>query len=351
MNGKAVEQATCNINFTIWPELSIEMLEGADVEQAYVDGVGHSTCMTGRDRVKFIQMFVLNPTIVKMLVISSCGQSGRAMVWTLDDGHKFMDRIYSSGSEIRQKLYDHAKEKGWLYRKNTDASSTAIFMPNDKKCKKWRDMKDSEYKKLSISNLTWTPGGVPFMDTFKYACIPDEATDKLQLIHKHGKSNHKLFSVQSTGGRTDADHRCEECEKRSHIINVNHYSIESKKVSICNPCAKTRIRVCISCDKSKWIEKNEYLEKTGYCNRCFPKRFSLCSSCNEPVQKNSNSDKIKYCSKCEVKRNKAIKTEVTKRIDKGQEISLFYVTSTGGNSTLVCPQYMTGEGESEPDME
>lgn len=351
MNGKAIEEATCNINFTMWPDLSVDMLEGKDVEQAYADGVGHSTCMTGRDRIKYIQMFVKNPTIVKMLVISNCGQSGRAMVWKLDDGRFFMDRIYSSGSEIRQKLYDHAASKCWLFRKYTDAANTTIMIPADKKGKKYKEMKDIEYKKISISNLKWSPGGVPYMDTFKLGCIPDPEKDELQLLHKHGRSSHKTFNLQSTGGRTDADKQCNECSKRSHITHVVHYTIDRDKVDLCGECGKTTIRGCMCCDRYKYLKGNEYLAATGYCNKCFPKNYSLCSSCNDPIRKTSDGHKVRFCTKCEAKQSKAIKTEITKRRSKGQEISLFYVTRTGTESTLVCPQYMTGVGESEPDME
>jgi hypothetical protein len=283
-----------------------------------------------------------------MLVISSCGQSGRAMVYDLDDGHRFMDRIYSSGSEIRQKLFDHAVKNKWLYRKHTDASNTSIMVPSGRK---YRDMKDSEYRKIAVSDLTWNSGGIPYMDTLKLGCIPNPKTDKLQILHKHGKSIHKVFGIQSTGGRTEADYKCGECSHRSHMVGINHYTIESKKIELCHKCARTQVKACICCDRTKWIKKNEYLEKTGYCTKCFPKRFSLCTDCNEPVAKNSNGDKIRQCSSCEVKRNKAIKTEVKTRRDKGQEISLFYITSNGSTDTLVCPKYMTGEGESEPDME
>ncbi len=352
MSGKSIEHATCLINFNVWPDLTVSLVNGKAIEEAYRDGVGCSTCMSGEDRSKFIQMFVTNPDKISMLIISSHGQSGRAIVWKLDDGKTLMDRIYHSGSAIRDKLKQHAMKEGWLYRQSTSPGNTSIKRPAKKKGTRYIDLPSSEYKDLSVSGLNWIEGGVPYMDTLKFACIPDAKKDEMQIMHEHAKSPHKIYTLQGTGGQTAADRKCKKCSKRSHTVSVNHYNINQESIFMCSECAKKKIRICMCCDRHKWIDNNEYLATIKYCNVCFPKYYSLCTECKKPVYKSSDGNTLKRCQSCDAKRDQRIKDTVAKRQDKGEEISLFYVTTTSDSETsLVCPSFITGSGESEPDME
>lgn len=82
---------------------------------------------------------------------------GRALVWKLDDGRTFMDRIYYVNDSIVELFKSYAQKMGWFYktRQNSDAEDCEIS-----------DGKSNEYE----PNLTITLKNIdfdyyPYMDT------------------------------------------------------------------------------------------------------------------------------------------------------------------------------------------
>jgi hypothetical protein len=55
--------------------------------------------------------------------------SGRAIIWTLDDGMVFMDRVYTVNDSDVELFKMYAKQKGWAYKygQNSMESESIIY--------------------------------------------------------------------------------------------------------------------------------------------------------------------------------------------------------------------------------
>lgn len=140
-----------------------QIVEGEDIRKWYLEsnyseetksGVGTlgKSCMRYKHCSKFLDIYVLNPKVVKMLILLD--QKGelrmRMLVWDLDDEY-YCDRCY----------YTRESEEGaaiqWL-EKNLDKPLITDLEPEYNHCIKL------EKSTLSSGGFTY----YPYMDTFKY---------------------------------------------------------------------------------------------------------------------------------------------------------------------------------------
>ena len=70
-------------------------LRGNDLLAAYKDGIGATSCMSGNNATIQDQLafYAENPDQVCLLVWR--GTAGRALLWTADDGRRYIDRVYA----------------------------------------------------------------------------------------------------------------------------------------------------------------------------------------------------------------------------------------------------------------
>lgn len=163
--------------------LDFKFYEGFDIKKGYrsinytFDGQSGNellnSCMN--DRQDLIDFYSGCP--VKLLVLEDSNNKifGRSLVWSLQNGKTFMDRVYVANQYDYWKFINHAKENGWIWKKE-NKSGDGI---------KITDGKESNYLKLSVDlkfNFEdYKDWGVPYLDTFIYArgrklynYIPDE---------------------------------------------------------------------------------------------------------------------------------------------------------------------------------
>ena len=147
----------------IWADESnyeFTLVSGRALLDAYLDGVGGHTCMTG-DKAVNMKLLASYPEKVRLLILSNerSGFTARALVWTTDDGETVMDRIYPNGGWHARPMQEYGEKRGWWVRCTNGAADPIRFYKNDKVRKDFR--------------VTLANGGsavrFPYLDSFCYA--------------------------------------------------------------------------------------------------------------------------------------------------------------------------------------
>jgi hypothetical protein len=124
-----------------------EEVDGEKIRHFYSDsnydykktGPLHNSCMRYSECQKYLDIYVENPKVCKLLILKSPEDQkkiiGRALVWTLKGGETFMDRIYYSYESDVNLFKEYAQKKGWCYKRNQNSSEVEIieFSPDKKK--------------------------------------------------------------------------------------------------------------------------------------------------------------------------------------------------------------------------
>jgi hypothetical protein len=115
----------------------------------------------------YFNIYIENPDVCQLLIFTDPNDKllGRALLWKLEDGSNYMDRIYTTRDSYIELFNDWGKENGYTkhYEKNS---------PN----------------KLSVRIKGKDYGLYPYMDTFKYFKIykglpgPMETPDDVGLL-------------------------------------------------------------------------------------------------------------------------------------------------------------------------
>lgn len=82
---------------------------------SFLDDIGdlYKSCMRYDKCIPWLQLYADNPDKVRMIVarMGNRGIIGRTLVWKLDDGREYADRIYGSAA-TRQVIYEYCESKG-----------------------------------------------------------------------------------------------------------------------------------------------------------------------------------------------------------------------------------------------
>lgn len=108
----------------------IRIVEGEDIRKyysgknyvSYVKSTLQKSCMRYQRCQKYFDIYVDNPRVCKMIILDSEKEPGkieaRALLWTLMNGKKFMDRIYYSSQFQYDIFVDLAKKNNWIWKDN-----------------------------------------------------------------------------------------------------------------------------------------------------------------------------------------------------------------------------------------
>jgi len=106
------------------------LVKGEDIrywylEDRYEEVRGHlgNSCMRKAHCQEFLDIYVQNPESCSLVILKSEDPEkiiGRALVWTLTDGRRFMDRIYTIVDSDRARFQSYAKEHDILTNFSTD---------------------------------------------------------------------------------------------------------------------------------------------------------------------------------------------------------------------------------------
>lgn len=114
INDKQLEEFVAVV-LSHFPELmDFTILKGRDIETAYYNGLGDTSCMTGCC-AEFTRVYTDNPDKVGLLTLKNYS---RALIWKTDEGRTLIDRIYpNSGQHIA--LYEkYAKDNKFGIREH-----------------------------------------------------------------------------------------------------------------------------------------------------------------------------------------------------------------------------------------
>lgn len=154
---------------------SFKIVEGEDIRFWYnednyynEDGQLGESCMRHDTCQDFFDIYVENPNVCKMIIFLSESQKlmGRALLWTLEDGSKYMDRVYTCKDSYMSLFKKYADDN----RFSTEKS-----------------------KELKVKVITKEYIKYPYMDTFEYY-KPDEGI----LSNRKNKPCYQLD--RTTGG-------------------------------------------------------------------------------------------------------------------------------------------------------
>ena len=111
---------------------NFEIVKGEDIRYWYLEdryeevkGQLGNSCMRYQRCQKYLDIYVENPEVCSLLILKGKTPDkiiGRALIWTLSDGKKIMDRIYTINDSDRLLFEAYAKENGILRgARNVDA--------------------------------------------------------------------------------------------------------------------------------------------------------------------------------------------------------------------------------------
>ncbi len=110
-------------------ESKIEEVKGEDIRFWYhrdnyqsLSGELGSSCMSYPNTQPFLDIYCKNPNSVSLLILKSKQEKllARALLWKLDNGEYFLDRVYSVLNSDCIIFWRLAIEKGWIYKKRDD---------------------------------------------------------------------------------------------------------------------------------------------------------------------------------------------------------------------------------------
>lgn len=147
---------------------NFKVVEGEDIRKWYHEDMYESTnggqlansCMRYPKCQEFLDIYVENPQVCKLLIftLNEGKLSGRALLWTLENGKKYMDRVYTNKNSYENLFFKWANENG--YSKGIESSSVVKVNTKDYELYPYMDTfiyYDAEEGKLSNSKIFQRP--------------------------------------------------------------------------------------------------------------------------------------------------------------------------------------------------
>ena len=186
----------------------IELVKGEKIRHWYhrsnnieAGELGNS-CMAGGGCQSFLDIYTDNPNQVSLAILKDEDSNkirGRAIVWQLENGDKFLDRAYGTIKPEMKLLEEYANEQGWYY-----SGPRGIY----------KDGKviDDGYKDLIVKLDDHDFEEYPYMDTLSilvkeddleyyigtYQSMKQKMVDKIPDVYSI-----TAYSLESTSGHID----------------------------------------------------------------------------------------------------------------------------------------------------
>ena len=160
----------------------IDVVTGEDIRywydsENYVEGYDtelHNSCMSDASEChNQFSLYVDNPDKIGLAVYINEDDKlmARALVWKLDDGDVYMDRIYAESDEVKGIMKDYAKKNNMSSYYNNNKPTMEVTL----------DLDYGDYDRPS--------GGNPYMDTFDTAVV--DMKDRCYLTNRGCGGNYK----------------------------------------------------------------------------------------------------------------------------------------------------------------
>lgn len=228
----AISSIANKINNKLFPDIRTELISGEQITEAYRKAVGSSSCMTN-DYCDYTKLYEMNPDKIQMLVMYYMNDTARAILYKLDNGKYYLDRIYASCDALKIKMSNYADKQNW-YKRETIYKLTT-----------------EQKEALTVSDLHYEDGHVPYMDTFGGSIYKS----KLTLSY-----NDYDLNLDNTDGYIESGYVCECC--------------------------------------SEYISEDDAISVGGdtYCEHCVTESFTYCECCGEYI----DNDSIVYITDADI---------------------------------------------------
>ncbi len=227
------------------------------------------SCMGGSVCQPFFDLYVKNPDKVRMLILVNANDLlvGRALIWTLDDGDTFMDRIYGNDAVIAA-FCNYAHTQGWI-RKHYQNYETPmdVVLPNG----------DTDCREMAVSLSLTAFTTYPYLDTMKYL----EQGFGLRNISDEG---YDLCLTDTEGNVTTIE--CRHCDFESSSED-DFSSLNSRSGHFCRDCYDSFH--CTECN-----EEMSWPRASGYCRSC--ESSHTCNECGDTFHSLTNG----LCDDCQL---------------------------------------------------
>ena len=270
---------------------AFKILSGTDVRDYYRDNTGMGSCMEGANYFR-VEIYALNPDKVSLLTFKN---EGRALIWTCDDGLKYMDRIYGN-NKVNTLLELWAKENGYTYLYRSSGTNPLL--------------------KVALKYRTYLPS----IDTF-HNVVWDHA-NKQMICYNRSQANPQTILV-GLGNLTVPGVQPVKCVKCNNCVPDEDKYKTKNGSPICDTCRK-QIKICKGCG----------LEDADISS------FELCPECEKKLTKKCAN---KACGK------RALKTNLIKM--KRQEATKVCFVCCEGCMQKVNPDWVIEKDLSQKESE
>jgi GR25 family glycosyltransferase involved in LPS biosynthesis len=247
-----------------------EVVSGADIAYWYhyskyeeISGTLGSSCMRAGDS-SYFDIYTSNPNVCQLVILKSEQNKekivGRALLWKLNDGNQFMDRIYTINDSDVNLFREYAKSNGWFSKRHNDSDNEVYAIAPD------GQNYDSLSNKITIKKGYYD--GYPYMDTFKWFSTSGKlSTDSgdYELINTDGTLE---GYCEYCGGEGSYD--CGNCDSHG---TVDCYHCDGNQTIECGDCdgtGKNGEEDCSNCDGSGKQD----------CDECGGSGEMDCGECN-----------------------------------------------------------------------
>lgn len=189
------------------------LVSGNSIIAKYRAEWGDSSCMTYSDSP--VEMYSENDCC-QMLCYRNGDIQGRAILWTLRNGKRVLDRIYPADSHVVAAMRDYAVKNDIVYRVSTSLPKGTV------------ELSDGGKYEIEVSCST---GRWPYMDTFRYA-----SGDEYHCVLSNDPYRYHDAVLDDTDGSFgEVNHEsCYHCEEMIDVDNDSYERIDD--VCVCESC-------------------------------------------------------------------------------------------------------------------
>jgi hypothetical protein len=243
-----------------------EVVKGDDIHYWYDSsryyerrGTLGSSCMSSAN-ASWLEIYTANPEQVNLVIFKSQDDDtkivGRAILWTLDDGKKFIDRIYTINDSDVNLFREFAKENGWYSKKyNSSTDSGEAIAPDG-------GIVDLN---LTVTLSKKSYSHYPYLDTLKYF------KEGRGIISNNDSGDY--ITLEDTGGGYVGS----ECDTCGGSGNLECNECGGSGEHSCSECGGDGEVDCSNCDGSGNVEDSEGNEVE--CTECSGSGKSECGEC------------------------------------------------------------------------
>jgi hypothetical protein len=283
---------------------NFDLVRGEDIrkwyyQDSYIErrGTLGNSCMQYDTCQDYFDCYCYNSNVGMLIQRSDSDYdkiSGRAIIWTLDDGMVFMDRVYTVNDSDVELFKMYAKQKGWAYKYGQNSMESESIIYKDETI---------ELPKLSIT-LKGSYNSYPYMDTMKWM---NEGTHVMSNFRTSGSKG----PLNDTEGNNDSE--CSYCGGDSEVTcpecdgncEVTCRSCDGDGKVDCSKCEGSGEMDCPECESG--LSECETCGGSGEdsegneCSDCEGKGSTICSNCEGSGEKpcdKCDGDTTETCSSC-----------------------------------------------------